>query len=282
VDSNSSPVEHLIVNRIEVMRDRCSACGKEFASDPAGAPVLSAAVEPNNRTYIFCGACGDSIMGHVLTEAVRERYGWDWILPLRGTPAESRAVNSEDSVPAAKDERFEESGKTYASERDAIIGLLCQLRAGEANGAEAFAGWAAVCATDCIKTGIRMIAEREAFHAKVFAQRLRELGCENPDATEAGRNFKEYLGAPNIPDSEKLLRLSERFGDPQEAIKPISYFAALIKDDIQTRDALLLFAEDELSTINWVRKTCRALISPETSLANSSATPKHSPSGKSE
>src|ERR1700722_15278171 len=89
-NSNVSPVSHLIVNRIEVTSDRCNACGKDFASNAtAGARALSAALAPEDRTYVFCAACGDSIMGHVQTDAVRQRYVWDWIVPLRGTIGES-------------------------------------------------------------------------------------------------------------------------------------------------------------------------------------------------
>ena len=258
--SELSTVEHLLVNRIEVMGDRCSACGKEFTSNPAGAHVLSATVEPHHGTYIFCESCGDSIMNHVLTDAVRERYAWDWTVPLRGIISESDATNIRDSAPVATAERLSGSSKTYPSERAAIIAFLGRLRAGEANGAEAFAGWAAVCTTDSIKMGIRMIAEREACHARVFARRLQELGCQNHDTAEAGQGFKRCLADPEISDNEKLSRLANGFAS-KEAIKPVYDFAALIRDDIQTKDALLLFAEDELSTISWVRKTARALLS---------------------
>jgi hypothetical protein len=71
---------------------------------------------------------------------------------------------------------FHAFGRTYRSERSAIVSFLDKVRAGEANGGEAFAAWASVCKTDCIKTGIRMIAEREAYHSRVFEQRLLELG----------------------------------------------------------------------------------------------------------
>src|SRR5271163_1502814 len=131
---------------------------------------------------------------------------------------------------------FKAFGRTYKSERAAIISFLDKVRAGEANGGEAFAAWASVCTTDCIKTGIRMIAEREAYHSRIFEQRLMELGGEKrAGTTEEGQKFKEYLGNPNIPDNEKLLRFTKSVGEPKEAIKPICDFAALIKEDIQTK-----------------------------------------------
>ena len=108
-----------------------------------------------------------------------------------------------------------------------------------------------------------MIAEREAYHARIFEQRLMELGGEKrAGATEEGRKFKEYLGDCNIPDNEKLLRFTKSVGDPKEAIKPICDFAALIKEDIQTKEALRLFSEDELSSTTWVWESCAALNKP--------------------
>lgn len=88
-ETNIPAIEHLIVNRAEVVSEGCSACGHELASDPPGARALSASVEPDNRTYVFCAQCGDSIMIHVQGDAVRDRYAWDWVVPLRGKPLPS-------------------------------------------------------------------------------------------------------------------------------------------------------------------------------------------------
>ena len=261
-----SPVEHLLVNRVEVVAARCSACGKEFASDVAGEPVLSVAVGPEGRIHIFCGACGNSIMVHVLTDEARQHYTWDWVVPLRGAMMESsieaEALRLEESA-ADADRAFRAFGQAYPSERAAIISFLGKVSAGEANGAEAFAAWAAVCTTASIKSGIRMIAEREASHARVIEQRLHELGGEKAVVNEEAGQFKEDLGNPEIADDEKLLRLYKSLGEPRDAIKPICHFAALIRDDLETKDALLMLAEDELSTATWVEKSCRVLRASE-------------------
>jgi hypothetical protein len=160
---------------------------------------------------------------------------------------------------------FKAFGRTYKSERDAIISFIDKVRAGEANGGQAFAAWAEVCTTDCIKTGIRMIAEREAYHSRIFAKRLAELGGQQrADVTEEGRKFTAYLGDPNIPDNIKLLRFVERVGQPEDAIKPICDFQALIREDLGTKEALRLFAEDELSSTKWIYESCAALNAPGT------------------
>ncbi|MGO9601825.1 MAG: hypothetical protein ACLQAT_00205 [Candidatus Binataceae bacterium] len=155
---------------------------------------------------------------------------------------------------------FKAFGKTYRSERDAVVSFIDKVRAGEANGGQAFTAWAEVCTTDCIKSGIRMVAEREAYHSRIFAKRLAELGGEQrANSSEEGRKFTAYLGDPSIPDNVKLLKFVERVGKPEDAIKPICDFAATLKEDIGTKEALRLFAEDELSTATWLYESCCAL-----------------------
>ncbi len=83
--SNGQVVPHLVVNRAEIISDGCSACGDVFAANPGGDRALSAVVGDNNA-YMFCAHCGDSIMSHVQNDEVRQRYAWDWMVPLRGTP----------------------------------------------------------------------------------------------------------------------------------------------------------------------------------------------------
>lgn len=159
---------------------------------------------------------------------------------------------------------FRAFGRTYKSERAAIVSFLDKVRAGEANGGEAFAAWAEVCTTDCIRTGIRMVAEREAYHSRIFAQRLSELGGEMRAMTsEEGRKYTAYLGDASIPDTEKLFSFTKRVGKPEDAIKPICDFANLLKEDLSTKEALRLFAEDELSTAKWIWDACAALNAPK-------------------
>ena len=165
---------------------------------------------------------------------------------------------------------FKAFDRTYKSERAAIISFLDKVRAGEANGGEAFSAWAEVCTTDCIRTGLRMIAEREAYHSRVFAQRLSELGGEKRAmTTDDGRKFTAYLGNPSIPDTEKLLSFTKRVGKPEDAVKPICEFADLIKEDLSTKEALRLFAEDELSSTKWIWDACAALNAPRQQASDS-------------
>jgi len=158
---------------------------------------------------------------------------------------------------------FQAFGKTYASEREAIVSFIDKARAGEANAGTAFANWARLCKTDCIRSGLRMIAERESYHARIFEQRLRDLGAEcRATVTDDSRKFAECASDSNLSDNEKLLRFAARVPNADEAIRPIFEFADLIKEDLETKEALRLFAEDELSSVKWLRYACAALNAP--------------------
>ena len=158
---------------------------------------------------------------------------------------------------------FRVFGKTYKCERDAIVSFLDKGRAAEANGALTFGNWAKVCKTDCIRSGLRMIAEREDYHARIFENRLRELGAESRGkVTEEGRKIMECASDPNMADTAKLLQFDAILGNPDDLIRPLFEFADLIKEDLETKEALKLFAEDELSTTKWLKYACAALNAP--------------------
>jgi hypothetical protein len=83
-EANGFAVPHLIVNRAQVVSGGCSACGKQFGTGHNGDRALGAAIG-QETVYMFCAECGDFIMGRVQSDAVRERYVWDWAIPLRGS-----------------------------------------------------------------------------------------------------------------------------------------------------------------------------------------------------
>jgi rubrerythrin len=161
---------------------------------------------------------------------------------------------------------FRAFGKNYASEREAVLTFLDMAQAAEANGAVIFDNWAKLCTTDCIRSGIKMVAERERYHARVFENRLHELGgqCSAP-VTEEGRKFLESISNPKIKDTEKLLIHNKLVPDPAARFKSICEFAELIKEDLETKEMVKLFVEDEISSGNWLNSACAALNAPATS-----------------
>jgi hypothetical protein len=186
--------------------------------------------------------------GGIISEAAFEQ---EMARLENGGPAESNGANGAG---------FRAFGRTYKSERAAVVSFLDKVCAGEANGAEAFRRWAEVCKTECIRSVLRIVAEREAYHARVFEARMRDVGAERrASATEEGLKLTAFLADPQRTDAEKLMQFVAVVGDPDIAVKPIHDFAALLIEDLETKEALRLFAEDEYSTVKWAHDACAAL-----------------------
>ena len=182
-----------------------------------------------------------------------------------GGPADSNGANGAG---------FRAFGRTYKSERAAVVSFIDKVCAGEANGAEAFRRWAEVCKTECVRSALRMVAEREACHARVFECRMRDLGAElRASATEEARKFTAFLADPKRTDAEKLMHFVSVVGDPAAAVKPIHDFAALLIEDLETKEVLRLFAEDEYSTVKWAHDACAALSAAAPAVAARSSAP---------
>jgi hypothetical protein len=158
---------------------------------------------------------------------------------------------------------FEALGTTYGSEREAVVAVLDRFRAGETGGQAAFSGWEKNVSTDCIRSGIRMITEREAYHARVFERRLADLGVEcKAGLTEFGRKFTEKLSDSKISDNDKLLYISSLAPDPEAFWKPVLAFVDRIKDDQESKELFKLYIQDEISSGKWLTYACEALNGP--------------------
>jgi len=156
--------------------------------------------------------------------------------------------------------QFATMGKTFSSERSAVDAMLDRFRAGEANGEAAFTAWAKLCTTDCIRSGIRMIAEREGYHARIFERRMRDLGLEcKATVTEASRKITEYLSDSNVTDNQKLLYLNSLAPDIDAFFKPVTDLVENITDDLESKELFKLYVQDELSSARWLQYACEAL-----------------------
>jgi hypothetical protein len=154
----------------------------------------------------------------------------------------------------AENTGFEIGGRLYRSEREAVLGFLDELHAIQMDSAVGFAKWAAVCRTKGLRTGLLIAAERQAYHARIIQRRVHELGGELRTTTsEQGSKLVEVLANNGIPDFEKLSALTSMVQDPQQAIAPLVAFATALKQDFETKQALRLIAEDELSTATWLQ-----------------------------
>src|SRR5215467_9667313 len=158
------------------------------------------------------------------------------------------------------DAGFRAFGTTYASEREAVIKFLEAVAPAETAGGEAVNEWLKTCKLDCIKGGLKMVVERESYHGRAFAQRLRELGGTVPqNASPQIRESIDYLCDTGMSDLAKLQKGVMRYPNPEETIRPLFEFADLIKEDQQTKEMVKLFAQDELSTLKWQHNLCTVL-----------------------
>jgi hypothetical protein len=164
-------------------------------------------------------------------------------------------------------------GRSYRSEREAVLSFLDELHANQLDSAIAYAKWSAICAARELRTGLLMAAERAAVHARIIQRRVNELGGElRATATQHGSKLVELLANAGISDTEKLAALGSLIREPQQLAAPLLGFAEALKRDLETKQALRLIAEDELSTATWLHDMCAALDATEAASAASEAT----------
>jgi hypothetical protein len=151
---------------------------------------------------------------------------------------------------------FTAFGKIYGDEREAILEFLDKYGAAEAAAEVCLNKWVDLAKDDCVRGGIQMIAEREGYHGRVFARRLRELGGQRKDDGQETLKALEYASDPNLSDAEKLLKATSFGPDPKALLQPIFDFGDAIKEDQLTKQLVQLYAKDELGSATWVYETC--------------------------
>ena len=140
-------------------------------------------------------------------------------------------------------------------EREWVARFLDDLHAAESAAAEVLGAWISVCRLDGLRGGLRAIAEREAAHAELLAERLRELGlpCEATLGEPIRANALARFGSNSVPDEEKLALVVARYPDDASATRPITAIVDQLAHDVETREILRLVAEGEGATIAWLR-----------------------------
>jgi hypothetical protein len=144
---------------------------------------------------------------------------------------------------------------TMAAAHDGVVRFLDALRAAEAAAVEVLEAWIAVCALDGLRGGLRVIAEREAGHAELLAERLREMGapCSATldDAVRAAALAR--FGSSAVSDEQKLADVLARYPDDSAVGRPIAAVLDALGEDPETRELLRLVAEGENATVAWLR-----------------------------
>lgn len=157
------------------------------------------------------------------------------------------------------------SGKTYASEREMITALLDEFRCGENFAAEYLGKWVDVSDQDCVKGGLRVVQQREAYHAQILEARLRELGGIPQCTVPQERREKElpFFSSTEANDAQKLLSIASRIGDGVTVLKPLTDAVAQIQEDQQSKELLRSLIDDEMSSLKWLMEACQTLNAPK-------------------
>jgi hypothetical protein len=150
--------------------------------------------------------------------------------------------------------KYTVNGKTFASEREMIMHLLDEYRCAENFASEYLKCWNEVSDQDCVKGGLRVIQQREAYHAQLLEARLRELGGA-PQCTVSPQQREKEMGvyaAKDKTDAEKLQYVASQITDLPKALSFITDVIDQIKDDQQTKELLRSLVQDEYSSANWL------------------------------
>jgi hypothetical protein len=143
-----------------------------------------------------------------------------------------------------------------------IMHLLDELRCAEGFASEYLNCWVQVSDQECVKGGLRMVQQREAFHAQILEARLRELGgipqCTVP--TERREKELPFYASTEKKDLDKLQSIASRINkEPAVLFKPITDAIAQIKEDQQSKELLRSFLDDEMSSTKWLLEACETL-----------------------
>ena len=152
-------------------------------------------------------------------------------------------------------------GKSYDSEREMLVAFLDEYRCAENFAADYLGSWNDASNEDCVKGGLRMIEQREAFHAQLLESRLKELGgsvqCSVP--TEQREKEMAMYAAKDKTDAEKLMYLTSQFPDLTKALSFITDVIDQIEDDQQTKELLRSMVQDEMSSGQWLQEACQLM-----------------------
>ena len=114
---------------------------------------------------------------------------------------------------------------------------------------------------ECVKGGLRVVQQRENYHAQVLEARLRELGGIPQCTVSQERRDKElpFYASAEKTDAEKLLSIASRVQDPVAIFKPLNDAVAQIQEDQQSKELLRLLIDDEISSVKWILEASQTL-----------------------
>jgi ferritin-like protein len=152
-------------------------------------------------------------------------------------------------------------GKSHASEKEMIVALLDEYRCAENFASEYLNCWNEVSNEECVKGGLRVIQRREAYHAKLLEDRLRELGGSPQCAVTAEMRNKEMAvyAAKDKTDGQKLQYVADQIQDLPKTLSFITNVVDQIQEDQQSKELLRSLVQDEMSSAQWLLEACQLM-----------------------
>ncbi len=141
------------------------------------------------------------------------------------------------------------------------VAFLDEYRAAESFGATWLGAWADVSDTACVRGGLRTVVQREAMHAQLLEERIKELGGScSAEVPKAERDeLLETYGGTACSDVEKIASLVERFGDVDAVLKPLTDFTDRLDGDPETQYLMRTILQDERSSVQFLKDACALL-----------------------
>ena len=161
----------------------------------------------------------------------------------------------------ATSQGYSYNGKSYETEKELVLGILDEFRCAEDFAAEYLNRWVEVSDQECVKGGLRVVQQREAYHAQILEERLRELGGSPQCTVPAERREKElpFFASTDSNDIEKLQSIAAQLKDPVEILKPLTDAIDQIQDDQHSKELLGSLVDDEMSSVKWLMGACETL-----------------------
>jgi hypothetical protein len=139
--------------------------------------------------------------------------------------------------------------------REEIVQFVDQFRAGESLGAELFGSWAAATRDAALRGGLRVIQLREAGHARLLEERLKELGGSPKFRYPDDVLPHELYGSTEKSDGEKL-RTFLGLVSPERALADLDRTVARLCGDPETQNLIRAITCDERATLECLQREC--------------------------
>jgi hypothetical protein len=214
----------------------CSLVASADLSDPSKLAILLSRVPPPTADPL--GGIGAALGDDPETRALLEGMADDDRQSLRWLHAQAGAGG-----------RAPSPGSAEAPAR--LVRFLDAFRAAELGSAAVFAAWAEATPHVGLRGGLRVVAAREATHAALCDERLRDLGAVPAAALSASAQAAAcaQFADPARGDDDKLRTYLGRFASPDAPAAPLLAVAERCADDVETATLLTLVGEAERATV---------------------------------